>query len=183
VQPDGLLPTAEVAEVAPVIEVVETLPLARPAGNLQWVKTDGKLQLAKPGAKIRSAQLVDAPLPAKGSATPVQTGDTSATSGPMDVLPVAESAEWQSSAVVHPISTILAPAKHAPRRGAMALIVLAIVGVLLGLVAWWTFFRDWRGEAEYRQQETIERKKKMEEGPNAGKVPRWMKRSWKTLPN
>lgn len=184
-EPDALLPAAESDDVPPVVEVLETLPLAKPAGNLQWVKTDGKLQIAKPDTKIPAAKLADAPLPVKASETPPVGPATKAAAGPdsTDLLPMAKSAEPESTPVVHPLATILAPTKHAPRRGAMALIVLAIVGVLLGVVAWWTFFRDWRGEAEHRQEEARERQKKMEESSDPEKVPRWMRRSWKTLPN
>lgn len=180
-----LLSAAEPDDVPPVVEVLETLPLAKPAGNLQWVKTDGKLQIAKPDTKIPAAKLADAPSPVKASETPPASPATKAAAGPdsTDLLPLAKSAEPESTPVVHPLATILAPTKHAPRRGATALLVLAIVGVLLGVVAWWTFFRDWRGEAEHRQEEARERQKKMEESSDPQKVPRWMRRSWKTLPN
>lgn len=58
--------------------------------------------------------------------------------------------------LVHPAPSPLAPVPHAPRRGALGLILLLLFGLIAGVTAWWYFFREVVRESE----EIVNEKKK-----------------------
>lgn len=122
---------------------------AAPAAALEKPVTppdQGALNAGKdPGSKAAQPAGGTKPGPPKPAGPAAQPGKP----GPVPVHEV-------EMPLVHPAPSPLAPVPHAPRRGALGLILLLLFGLIAGVTAWWYFFREVVRESE----EIVNEKKK-----------------------